>query len=75
MSITGYYLENDLDALIEKTVYQQGSTMEGHHREKKCEEPGETDCGNDAKILHVYIESRQVETSQVFKHTLIHQSS
>lgn len=71
----GQYLEDDLDALVEEAVDQQHSTVEGHYRQEKGQEPGQADGGNDSKLLHVFIQQGQKGTGQLLKHTLIHQSS
>lgn len=68
-------LEDDLDTLIEEAIDQKDGTVEGHHRQKECEEPGQADGRDDSQLLHVFIQQGEEGSGQLLKHPLIHQSA
>lgn len=71
----GRYLEGDFDSLVEETVDQEDGAVEWHHRQEEGEEPGQADGGYDPQLLHVVIKLGEENPGQVFKDSLVHQSS
>lgn len=68
-------LKDNLDPLVEEAIDQYDGAVKGHDRQEECEKPGQADGGDDAQILHVFIQQREEGPGQILKHSLIHQST